>query len=79
MQRHTTRSKAASSNQPGGDHASHIYRQTLGVFAYCLCAAIGRLKQAAERRIVHRANPRSTQFQLPRPLAGADRPSIPAI
>jgi superfamily II DNA or RNA helicase len=35
--------------------------------------------QAAGRGIVHRARPRSTQFQLPPPLAASDRPSMPAI
>jgi superfamily II DNA or RNA helicase len=35
--------------------------------------------QAAGRGIVHRAKPRSTQFQLPPPLAESDRPSMPAV
>jgi superfamily II DNA or RNA helicase len=35
--------------------------------------------QAAGRGIVHRAKTRSTQFQLPPPLADLDRPAMPAI
>ena len=35
--------------------------------------------QAAGRGIVHRAKTRSTQFQLPPPLEGSDRPSMPAV
>ncbi|WP_158817382.1 DEAD/DEAH box helicase family protein [Methylocapsa sp. S129] len=35
--------------------------------------------QAAERGIIHRARHRSTGFQLPTPLAGSDRPAMPAI
>jgi superfamily II DNA or RNA helicase len=35
--------------------------------------------QAAVRGIKHRAKHRSTEFQLPPPLAGSDRPSMPAI
>jgi superfamily II DNA or RNA helicase len=35
--------------------------------------------QAAGRGIVHRARPRSTQFQLPPPLAASDHPSMPEI
>jgi superfamily II DNA or RNA helicase len=35
--------------------------------------------QAAGRGISHRAKHRSTEFQLPQPLATADRPSMPAV
>jgi superfamily II DNA or RNA helicase len=35
--------------------------------------------QAAGRGIVHRARPRSTQFQLPPSLEGSDRPPMPAV
>jgi superfamily II DNA or RNA helicase len=35
--------------------------------------------QAAGRGISHRAKLRSTEFQLPQPLAAADRPSMPAV
>ncbi|MBA3323914.1 MAG: DEAD/DEAH box helicase family protein [Rhodobacteraceae bacterium] len=35
--------------------------------------------QAASRGITHRAKHRSTVFQLPPALAGADRPSMPAV
>src|SRR6185437_14276032 len=35
--------------------------------------------QAAGRGIVHRAKTRSTQFQLPPPMEGSDRPSMPAV
>ena len=35
--------------------------------------------QAAERGIRHRARDRSTQFELPAPLASDERPSMPAI
>ena len=35
--------------------------------------------QAAGRGISHRAKHRSTEFQLPQPLAAADRPSMPAV
>jgi superfamily II DNA or RNA helicase len=35
--------------------------------------------QAAGRGIVHRAKNRSTQFHLPPPLEGSDRPSMPAV
>jgi superfamily II DNA or RNA helicase len=35
--------------------------------------------QAADRRIRHRVRQRSTSFQLPAPLAAADRPSMPAV
>jgi superfamily II DNA or RNA helicase len=35
--------------------------------------------QAAERGIRHRVRDRSTKFELPAPLASAERPSIPAI
>lgn len=36
-------------------------------------------RQAAERGIRHRARERSTKFELPPPLASAERPSMPAI
>jgi len=35
--------------------------------------------QAAERGMTHRAKHRSTKFQLPPPLASADRPAMPAV
>ena len=35
--------------------------------------------QAAGRGITHRAKHRSTEFQLPPPLAASDRPSMPAV
>jgi hypothetical protein len=35
--------------------------------------------QAAGRGISHRAKHRSTEFQLPQPLAAADRPPMPAV
>ena len=35
--------------------------------------------QAARGGITHRAKHRSTQFQLPSPLAASDRPSMPAV
>ena len=35
--------------------------------------------QAAGRGIAHRAKHRSTEFQLPPPLAASDRPSMPAV
>jgi superfamily II DNA or RNA helicase len=35
--------------------------------------------QAAGRGISHRAKHRSTEFQLPQPLAAADRPSMPVV
>ena len=39
----------------------------------------GARAQAAGRGISHRAKHRSTEFQLPQPLAAADRPSTPAV
>jgi superfamily II DNA or RNA helicase len=35
--------------------------------------------QAAGRGVAHRAKHRSTEFQLPPPLAASDRPSMPAV